>query len=831
MTTQNVKENLNSNEFIKFSFSDFKTFKNKDGEEKKDFTPPQGWSNLTKSSLNQEHNNIGILTGQKSNITVIDYDDKKVFNEDNSKFKFFENNYYIVETKNGYHIYFNYVNLDSALKIGESKKIDLLNDGRFVIAPPTKYYTLDGILITYKLKKGGIIKDMPEDLFNYINDLINKKKGIIKPIEEPKAENTGFGIIQEENKDLKYNISTEEYLPYIDELLDCLSVSRADDRDIWIQIGMLLKKLGCDAGVYHNFSSKSSKYEQKNCDSTWNSLKVGDRINIGTLITYAKTDDPIRLKNIKKMIYEKRNNKKVEKVKKDEKKNDENIDEINEDIIFCSDDDDASTYIFNILKFKLKSYKGRLFYLKDNIWIDDPERVRPELLHYIKKSKIYLKNDKNKLIPYAQQITKAENILKSLINTVIIENDDPDLYDKFHKTTKGRVCFKDGVLDMEEKSENNKNNFHYWNDEAYFNKKPIFSTIMINRNFGDYFYNDKNKDEYIQKLKDDLFLNKYGDDMNVFFHFVSRALNGYSKDKRWASYLGNRNCGKGIEYDLIKNAFGDYVKSFDLGNLLYSRKTEGLESMDCSKKMYWLLDLEFVRLAINQEVPDDSSDLFLNAKIFKKITGGNDDIIAKRNYDRVDTHIKIDTTFYIQGNSELKIKQLDVNEERLEFQSSIQYISKEDMEKFKLTKSENELKKYRIGNSKIGETVLTDDYTNAFIYLIYQSSKSDKVPINRKECDEDENKGLFQCIETYYKITNDKNDFLLIQDVYDRLGENGFTSKKKINNDLQVVNVFKIKATSAHKKGQISYNNKYIFTGIKIKDMNNIVKEEEKTMN
>ena len=45
-------------------------------------------------------------------------------------------------------------------------------------------------------------------------------------------------------------------------------------------------------------------------------------------------------------------------------------------------------------------------------------------LHYIKKSKIYLKNDKNKLIPYAQQITKAENILKSLINTVIIENDD-----------------------------------------------------------------------------------------------------------------------------------------------------------------------------------------------------------------------------------------------------------------------------------------------------------------------------------------------------------------------------------------------------------------------
>lgn len=822
MATQNVKENLNSNEFIKFSFSDFTTFKNKNGEEKKDFTPPKGWNNLTKSLINQEHVNIGILTGEINNLSVLDYDDKKVFIEDNLKFKFFENNYYIVETKNGYHIYFNYVNINTALKIGESKKIDFLNNDRFVIAPPTRYNTLNGDLITYKLRKGSIKKDMPQDLINYIQGLIDIKNGIIKAIEEPKNETVGFGIIPVENKPSKYNMSTEDYLPYMNELLDCLSSSRADDREQWIKIGMLLKKLGCDSGLYHNFSSKSSKYEQKNCDSTWNSLKADNSINIGTLITFAKTDDPSRLNDIKKMIYEKKNVKKVEKseIKKNEVKDDEKVDENNEDVIFCSDDDDASTYIFNILKFKLLSYKGRLFYLKDNIWIDDPERVRPELLHYIKKSKIYLKNDKNKLIPYAQQITKAENILKCLINTVIIENDDPELYNKFHKTTKGRVCFKDGVLDMEEKNENIKNNFHFWNDVEYFKKKPIFSTVMINRSFGDYFYNEtiEKKIEYINKLKDELFKNKYGDDMDVFFHYISRALNGYSKDKRWASYLGNRNSSKGIEYDLIKNAFGDYVKAFDLGNLLYSRKTEGLESMDCSKKMYWLLDLEFVRLAINQEVPDDSSDLYLNAKIFKKITGGNDDIIAKRNYDRVDTHIKIDTTFYIQGNSELKIKQLDVNEERLEFQSSIQYISKEDMDKFKLTKSENELKKYRIGDSKIGETVLTDDYTNAFIYLIYLSSKSEKVSINKKECDEDENKGLFQCIETYYEITNNKTDYLLIQDVYDKLGENGFTSKKKINNDLQVVNVFKIKATSAHKNGLISYNNKFIFTGIKIKE-------------
>jgi hypothetical protein len=350
MTTQNVKENLNSNEFVKFSFRDFKT-KMVNGEEKKDFTPPQGWSNLTKSSLNQEHINIGILTGNINNLTVLDYDDKNVFNEDNIKFKFFQNNYYIVETKNGYHIYFNYVNIDSALKIGESKKIDFLNNGRFVIAPPTRYNLLDGTLITYKLKKGSVIKDMPEDLINYIQGLIDIKNGIIKPIEEPKNETAGFGIIPVENKPSKYNMSTEDYLPYMYELLDCLSVSRADDREDWLKVGMILKKLGIGPDMYHQFSSKSSKYEQKNCESTWNSLKADNSLNIGTLILYAKTDDPSKLDDIKKMMYEKKNIKKIEKIeiKKSEVKADVKADEKIEDVVFCSSDEEASMYIFNLL--------------------------------------------------------------------------------------------------------------------------------------------------------------------------------------------------------------------------------------------------------------------------------------------------------------------------------------------------------------------------------------------------------------------------------------------------------------------------------------------------
>ena len=36
--------------------------------------------------------------------------------------------------------------------------------------------------------------------------------------------------------------------------------------------------------------------------------------------------------------------------------------------------------------------------------------------------------------------------------------------------------------------------------------------------------------------------------------------------------------------------------------MLYNRNTAGSENVDCSKKLYWLMDLEFVRLAISQEL-------------------------------------------------------------------------------------------------------------------------------------------------------------------------------------------------------------------------------------
>jgi hypothetical protein len=116
---------------------------------------------------------------------------------------------------------------------------------------------------------------------------------------------------------------------------------------------------------------------------------------------------------------------------------------------------------------------------------------------------------------------------------------------------------------------------------------------MINRNYAEYFNNpNKNIIELVKKI----FL-RICTVIKQIKHciFLSRGIAGHFEDKNWVEYIGNRHCGKGVQYDILSNAFEDYVSTFELGNMLYHRNTAGSENVDCSKKLYWLMDLEFVR--------------------------------------------------------------------------------------------------------------------------------------------------------------------------------------------------------------------------------------------
>ena len=201
-----------------------------------------------------------------------------------------------------------------------------------------------------------------------------------------------------------------------------------------------------------------------------------------------------------------------------------------------------------------------------------------------------------------------------------------DIYEKFHTTTKGRICWLDGIMDFKAQR------FYKW-DEVDFD---YYTCSQIPRNYADYY--DNPDMDVVETIKRKIFKNLFDGDMEKGLQFLSRAIAGHCEDKNWATYLGNRNCGKGVLYDVLKYAFGDYVATFELANILYQRHTNTDEQ---SRKSYWMLDLQFRRLAISQETPAPEMKLIASGKALKKMAGGNDTHVARRNYDRVDTHFQM----------------------------------------------------------------------------------------------------------------------------------------------------------------------------------------------
>ena len=94
---------MNAN-FINFSIGPIITALNANQDEKKIFKPPTNWQKFTKSTIQSHHTNLGVLTGSKSNLTILDFDNI-------SSFKIFIKDYpelkkcHMVKTRNGMHIY------------------------------------------------------------------------------------------------------------------------------------------------------------------------------------------------------------------------------------------------------------------------------------------------------------------------------------------------------------------------------------------------------------------------------------------------------------------------------------------------------------------------------------------------------------------------------------------------------------------------------------------------------------------------------------------------------------------------------------------------------
>jgi hypothetical protein len=221
----------------------------------------------------------------------------------------------------------------------------------------------------------------------------------------------------------------------------------------------------------------------------------------------------------------------------------------------------------------------------------------------------------------------------------------------------------------------------------------------------------------------------------------------------------------------------------------------------------WLMNLEFVRLAVSQEIPESKSGLIVNSKILKKITGGGDTIVARRCYDRRDTHFLLDTTFYFKGNYSLLTDSPDCDETRLEFESVIQFKSKEEIEMLSEQEEDAEMDRYRLADPMIKQKCRDLEWMNAMVYLIFENYQERPVNILRLPDDDDEeSRSLQTALKSRFEFTKDDTP-MLVAEVTAIMLE---FDKKKVENELAARNVFKKK----HKKRD-EYREKFCYYGLK----------------
>jgi len=478
--------------------------------------------------------------------------------------------------------------------------------------------------------------------------------------------------------------------------------------------------------------------------------------------------------------------------------------------VFISNDNEACDIIFEKLSDTLIFVSDRYYYKHVNCWINNLDMIDALILTTITSSNIYKTNKDFDLIAYAQNTKTAKNIKELLYAKIKVNCSTSIKYSWFHSSCKKKICFEDGVLDFKTKT------FTLWEDV----KEPIYTTTLIKRPYYNYFVNPNR--EFIDKIKINIFTNLFGNKTKLALQFFSRAIAGCNEDKNFMSYMGNRDCGKGILYECFTSAFENYVTSFSLDNIMCRRESN--KGNDIAKENAWLLDLEFARIAISQETDHNvngniKQSLKVSNKVMKSIMSGGDVLEGRRLYEQV-TKFTIDTTLAVFGNNELSISEEDSSQHHLKFEGVKQFVTQEKYDSFKQYGDEF-VSAYAIRDPDLKFKVRSEDYTNAMVYLLFENYTDTCITVETAINDDEEEitPSIRALIFKFYTITKNDKDRVSKDDLFRLIGKD----HKKITAELRDMNCIgskdcKIGIEFVDEDGVTKKKQIPAFKGLKLKD-------------
>ena len=170
----------------------------------------------------------------------------------------------------------------------------------------------------------------------------------------------------------------------------------------------------------------------------------------------------------------------------------------------------------------------------------------------------YYGNDGKRQYNYSNSIKHQQNAIKAIRNSIDIKTDNLFI-ENINVNNKYYLPYLNGVYDFK------KRQLIKW-DELLNN---IYFMFIINREL-----NEFNKDDYDDLLNRVLIPIYPNENIRTFnAQIKARAIAGCVQDKRYFQQIGARNSGKGVETDLIKYCFHNYISKFDT-SFYYTTKTD-----------------------------------------------------------------------------------------------------------------------------------------------------------------------------------------------------------------------------------------------------------------
>lgn len=290
----------------------------------------------------------------------------------------------------------------------------------------------------------------------------------------------------------------------------------------------------------------------------------------------------------------------------------------------------------------LKKSGTRMMMKIGNIWHDNHDVIKEEIKKTIASFDIW-KIGVNRCM--SKNVKGFNDLYQALL---LCLPDDREFFDKMWASNLNYLFFSNGVYSFRDSK------LYGFDDPEV---KHVVTTKMINRDYVE--ASQEQIDNMNHQIWDRIFATK--PELALFNKRVlARAMAGCFYDKRWSSWIGERDSGKGIITTLLQTGFGNYVEV----TLADYFTTSGMKDKDHAKTQGWLMDYEYARLMITNEIKPEQggkNEIKMDGNVIKSIASGGDTHKGRQLYQNT-RQFNIQSSLIIMCNGLLEVSPQDTME-------------------------------------------------------------------------------------------------------------------------------------------------------------------------